>query len=236
MNKKTMRIIIYTSMISILLLTIVFAGGSKKNIEVLINSVNLTVNGNKVNAETILYNGTTYVPLRTTAEMLDKEVGWDQKTNTASINDKTTELQTSTSTPNNDESSTLNSTPILIPTQASSDEVNIELTYETQLEYNNSVGNEWSSWIYIDGAANFNKTIDLCIKDTQVLNLEVVMCESDDSKSDFGWQEINIPIHTLKNGLNTFELDIIVSENGGRYKDNTAKWKVKLFITKNKEG
>lgn len=230
MNKKTMRIIIYISMISILLLATVFAGGSKKNIEVLINSVNLTVNGNKVNTETILYNGTTYVPLRATAEMLDKEVGWDQKTNTASINDKTTASQTST--PNNDESSTLNSNPILIPTQASSDEVNIELTYETQLEYNNSVGNEWSSWIYIDGAANYNKTIDLCIKDTQVLNLEVVMCESDESKSDFGRQEINIPIHTLKNGLNSFELDIIVSENAGRYKYNTAKWKVKLFITK----
>ena len=75
-------------LVAILMVSGVFAAGVKKNIEVLFNSVNLTVNGNKVNAETIVYNGTTYVPLRATADMLGKEVGWDQKTNTASINDK----------------------------------------------------------------------------------------------------------------------------------------------------
>lgn len=61
----------------------------KKSIEVVYNSVNLIVNGEKVNADNILYNGTTYVPLRSIAEMLGKEVGWDQETNTASIDDKT---------------------------------------------------------------------------------------------------------------------------------------------------
>ena len=88
MSKRTFRIIICISVIAILLMSTVFAAGVKKNIEVLFNSVNLTVNGNKVNAETIVYNGTTYVPLRATADMLGKEVGWDQKTSTASINDK----------------------------------------------------------------------------------------------------------------------------------------------------
>ncbi len=66
----------------------VFGAGVQQAIEVVLNSVNLTVNGQKVEADTILYKGTTYVPLRTTAEMLGKEVGWDQTTNTASINDK----------------------------------------------------------------------------------------------------------------------------------------------------
>lgn len=60
-----------------------------ESIEVRMNSVNLTVNGEKVEADNILYEGTTYVPLRVIAEMLGKEVGWNQATNTASINDKT---------------------------------------------------------------------------------------------------------------------------------------------------
>ncbi len=61
-----------------------------KTIEVVYNTVNITVNGTKINADNILYNGTTYVPLRVVSEALGKEVGWDQATKTASINDKGT--------------------------------------------------------------------------------------------------------------------------------------------------
>lgn len=68
--------------------TVVFAGGMKKNIEVSLNGINIAVNGQKVKADNIAYNGTTYVPLRAMAEMMGKEVAWDEKTNTASINDK----------------------------------------------------------------------------------------------------------------------------------------------------
>lgn len=60
---------------------------TKKTIKVTYNSVNIAVNGKKVSTDNILYQGTTYVPLRAISEMLDKEVGWDGKTNTASIND-----------------------------------------------------------------------------------------------------------------------------------------------------
>ncbi len=72
----------------ILMSTVVFADQVKESIEVMWNSVNITVNGEKVGADNILYNGTTYVPLRAIAEILGKEVGWNQETNTASINDK----------------------------------------------------------------------------------------------------------------------------------------------------
>lgn len=65
-----------------------FADSVTKAIEVTFNSVNIKVNGKPVTGENILYNGTTYVPLRAVANMFDKEVGWDENTNTASINDK----------------------------------------------------------------------------------------------------------------------------------------------------
>jgi ribosomal protein S19 len=86
--KKTIKLIICIAVITILLISTVFAAEAKKTIEVLMNTVNLTVNGKEVNADTIVYNGTTYVPLRAAAEMLGKEVGWDQTTQTASLNDK----------------------------------------------------------------------------------------------------------------------------------------------------
>ena len=90
MKKQIKGFVIGVVVTAMLMTTVVFAGGVKQTIEVVMNSVNLTVNGEKVAADTILYNGTTYVPLRVTAEMLGKEVGWDQETSTASINDKGT--------------------------------------------------------------------------------------------------------------------------------------------------
>lgn len=86
--KKYSRILAAIIIMILIVGIITYAGGTKKTIEVLVNSINLTVNGKKVNTDTIVYNGTTYVPLRAAAEMLGKEVGWDQATQTASINDK----------------------------------------------------------------------------------------------------------------------------------------------------
>ena len=87
-NFKKSKAGIAILIIALILSTLTFASGTSKTIVALFNSVNLTVNGNKVNAETIVYNGTTYVPLRAAAEMLGKDVGWNQATQTASINDK----------------------------------------------------------------------------------------------------------------------------------------------------
>lgn len=72
---------------SLLVGTVAFAQGYSDTIEVLLDYVNLTVNGNDVNVDTILYNGTTYAPIREVAEMLDKEVGWNEETQTVSIDD-----------------------------------------------------------------------------------------------------------------------------------------------------
>lgn len=71
-------------------------------IEAVFNSVNITVNGNKIAAVgdsfvlangdevpfSILYKGTTYLPLRKMGEIFDKDIGWDDGSRTASVNDK----------------------------------------------------------------------------------------------------------------------------------------------------
>jgi len=63
-------------------------GGIKKSIQVIINGINLVVDGQTILNDNILYNGTTYVPVRALAESLGKEVKWDPKTSTVEIYDK----------------------------------------------------------------------------------------------------------------------------------------------------
>jgi hypothetical protein len=63
-----------------------FADSSLQTIEVMLNRINLEIDGVKANVDNILYNGTTYVPIRAVAEIFDKEVLWDSETYTVSIN------------------------------------------------------------------------------------------------------------------------------------------------------
>lgn len=86
--KKLLKGFILGVIFTTLLMSTAFGVPVSKVIEVVYNSVNITVNGKNIGADNILYNGTTYVPLRAIAEILDKEVTWEQSTMTASINDK----------------------------------------------------------------------------------------------------------------------------------------------------
>lgn len=86
--KNTKKKVLIPGIVTVLLLsTVVFAGGYRRKIDVAFNAVNIKVNGDPVKANNIVYKGTTYVPIRAVSEMLGKEVKWDQKTRTASIND-----------------------------------------------------------------------------------------------------------------------------------------------------
>lgn len=88
MKKELKGFVIGILFAALLMGMVVNATGIKKTVEIVFNSVNLSVNGSPVDADTILYEGTTYVPLKAVASMLGKEVGWDGATKTASINDK----------------------------------------------------------------------------------------------------------------------------------------------------
>ena len=64
------------------------ATGVWDKIDVLRNDINVVVNGTPVKADNFLYNDTTYLPMRVVAEVLGKDVQYDETTNTATIKDK----------------------------------------------------------------------------------------------------------------------------------------------------
>jgi internalin A len=70
------------------LITPALSGDLPKSIQVVFNIINLEVNGQPVKTDNLLYNETTYIPLRAVSEMLDKKVDWNPKTNTAGIIEK----------------------------------------------------------------------------------------------------------------------------------------------------
>lgn len=92
-----------TGIITMLILssTVVFAGGITRTIEVVLNSVNLALNGETIASAnrnftlsngnevpySIVYKGTTYLPVRKLAEALSKQVTWDGNTQTIGLVD-----------------------------------------------------------------------------------------------------------------------------------------------------
>ncbi len=82
------KILGLTVIIATLSSATIFASGIQETINVVKNSITIKVEGELVTADNILYDGTTYVPLRSISEMLGKEVGWDENTRTASIEEK----------------------------------------------------------------------------------------------------------------------------------------------------
>lgn len=88
MRKKLLWVGGLVALVVVLSSSIVLAAGLQRTITVLYNSASLRVNGQLITADNILYNGVTYVPLRAVADALGKDVGWDQATMTAMINDR----------------------------------------------------------------------------------------------------------------------------------------------------
>ena len=80
------------------------------SIEAFFNTINITINGEKVASigdsykladgtelpYSINHKGTVYLPLRKIGELYDKDIGWDDSTKTAAVNDKDFSLSTPT--------------------------------------------------------------------------------------------------------------------------------------------
>lgn len=95
------RFIVGICVTVILISGVVYASGNSATLEVVINNINIALNGKVVGVEganftlsngeevpfSILYKGTTYLPMRKVSELLGKEVTWDGITRTAGIVD-----------------------------------------------------------------------------------------------------------------------------------------------------
>lgn len=94
MNKKLQGYIIgLISSTIIMVMVPSFAKDTVKTIEVVFNKINFTVNGKQMRVDNLLYDGTTYVPVRAMSEMLGYDVGWEESTNTVNIYDKASKIK-----------------------------------------------------------------------------------------------------------------------------------------------
>lgn len=93
--KKRIKDLVMGFLIGCLLMsaTPVLANTVLQKIDVALNTIKVEVNGENLNANNILYNGTTYLPMRAIAEAVGKEVQWEQETMTASIIEKNIDVK-----------------------------------------------------------------------------------------------------------------------------------------------
>ena len=68
----------------------IFADSYSRAIDAVVNFTNIQVNGKPLQSDNMLIDDKTYVWIRDVAEMLDKDITWDETTNTANIVDKGT--------------------------------------------------------------------------------------------------------------------------------------------------
>ena len=95
------------------LVVIGFASGILKTIQVAENSVNININGEKVNAPNYIIEGRTYLQVKDVCGLLNKDLAWDAQTNTIDINDKIILTPNPTNTPIPTIAPILEPTPIL---------------------------------------------------------------------------------------------------------------------------
>jgi internalin A len=88
--KKRIKDLFIGFVVGCLLITTtpVLADSILQKIDVVMNVVSVEINGEKLDANSILYNGSTYLPLRKVAEAVGKDVEWEQTTMTANIINK----------------------------------------------------------------------------------------------------------------------------------------------------
>lgn len=66
----------------------IFADSYARAIDAVVNFTNMQVNGKTVESDNMLIDDKTYIWIRDVANMLDKDIVWDEETNTANIVDK----------------------------------------------------------------------------------------------------------------------------------------------------
>ena len=98
--------------------------------------------------------------------------------------------------------------------------------------YNNHVGNEWSHSVTVNQKA-LSRYKSLSFKQSEIntLTFEVSCSEFDEKYSDYGNNTHVIDLNKIDlSSEYSFSMEVTVTENGGRYKGNKAKWKYSFKI------
>ncbi|NOQ25486.1 MAG: hypothetical protein GQ564_09005 [Bacteroidales bacterium] len=97
---------------------------------------------------------------------------------------------------------------------------------------NNHVGNEWSHDVTVNETKLTKyKSLSFKLSETKTLNITVNCTEFDEKYPDYGSNTkiIDLSKIDLSNEY-LFAIEVTVTENGGRYKGNKAKWKYSFRI------
>ena len=147
-------------------MTPVLANSVLQKIDVVMNVVNVELNGEKLDSSSILYNGSTYLPLRKVAEAVGKDVEWNQSSMTANIVEKG-DIKLNNETTSVENTNLETSDGIKIKVINSEKYINLEDCYK---KYNNEE-NKRMKVLTENGEiiTNYNGTISLYINDTLIL-------------------------------------------------------------------
>ncbi len=97
MKKHFLSFILGCTVTAILTTSTITYAETMKTIDAIFGKIKLVVDGQQMDKETLLYEGTTYIPLRAAAEAFGKEVDYDHLTETAYINSPKVEVNINTS-------------------------------------------------------------------------------------------------------------------------------------------
>ncbi len=168
-------------------------------------TINVLIDGEEVQLKSIVNNGQLFIAI----DELAPAIGF-------SLN--TTEL---------------NKTTLTSITDIDTAITKAKIDFSTSIISNNSVGNEWNYYIKSENTTyySYQQGSEIILDGTD-LNIELVVYEHDDGKSDYGFDSISVPyVEIMKGQTLTFSKMITVTENGGRYSGNTATIQFNLIIT-----
>lgn len=102
--------------------------------------------------------------------------------------------------------------------------------YDAVLEYDDSVGENWSMEAYVNSEAIDSDGVILCVSERDQVEIRAVCTEWDDVP-DIGENSANITVEEsdFEEGF-LIDIPVTVTENRGKYSGYTAKWTITLYF------